>query len=91
MSKTCDHGNVIDPAAGINCLHCMAASVPMRSGTLRAQHWPFIESPGHLAERLAAVSMGPGGLLAGLRTVLIEEPPTISDDYLRHAGVKFLF
>lgn len=34
MSKTCNHGNVIDPASGLHCLHCMAASAP-RGNTLR--------------------------------------------------------
>jgi hypothetical protein len=61
-----------------------------RAGNLKAQHWPFVESPGDFAARLAEVSDGPGGLLAGIRTVLIENPPTLADEYLRCCGVKFL-
>lgn len=48
-------------------------------------HWPFVETPGAFTVRLQAASAGPGGLLAGVRTVLIEQPPTISDQYLAQA------
>lgn len=61
-----------------------------REGELTAKHWPFVESPDQFAARLAACSNGPGGLLAGVRTVLIEQPPVIADEYLRRAGVKIL-
>lgn len=91
MSKTCDHGNVIDLPNGINCVHCLAEAIPKPDGTHRAHFWPFVETPGQFAERLAKYSGGPGGLLAGVRTALIEEPPTLSDEYLRRAGAQHLF
>lgn len=55
-------------------------------GTLTAKRWPFVESPGDFTKRLAEASDGPGGLLAGVRTVLIEDPPVLSDEYLYAAG-----
>lgn len=53
---------------------------------LKARRWPFVESPGELTARVKQYSQGPGGLLAGLRTALIEDPPTISKEYLDMAS-----
>jgi hypothetical protein len=47
--------------------------------------WPFTESPGDFTNRVANYSDGPGGLLAGLRTALIEEPPTLNKEYIARA------
>lgn len=42
------------------------------------RHWPFKEAPGEFTERLQSyIDAGAYNLLAALRTVLIEEPPTI--------------
>ncbi len=49
---------------------------------LPARRWPFVEKPGEFTERLGNYCGGPGGGLAGVRTVLIEDPPALSPDYL---------
>lgn len=55
------------------------------------QHWPFKESPGELARRLADETRGvasfggmsgPDRFIAVLRGLLIERPPTLSAEYL---------
>lgn len=59
--------------------------VPMSPEPFR--RWPFMESPGDFTERLERHVGGPGGALAGLRTVLIEEPPALSANYLASIAV----
>jgi hypothetical protein len=43
------------------------------------KRWPFVESPGEFTERLrAALDHFEGDLLAAVRNVLIENPPTLA-------------
>lgn len=50
------------------------------------KRWPFVESPGEFTDRLVNVlypnAVDPVLLCAALRTVLIEQPATVSDYYL---------
>lgn len=45
-------------------------------------HWPFVESPGEFTERLRVTMSRSVTLLAAVRTILIEDPPILSDEYL---------
>jgi hypothetical protein len=45
-----------------------------------ARRWPFVESPGYFAGRLAAAHAEfHGDMLAAVRNVLIEQPPTLAE------------
>lgn len=46
------------------------------------KHWPFVETPGEFTERLQTAIYRSIDLLAAVRTVLIEEPPMISEKYI---------
>ena len=52
---------------------------------ISAKRWPFVESPGEFTERLRLTMQISVNLLAAVRTVLIERPPTISKEYLAMA------
>lgn len=52
---------------------------------ISAKRWPFVESPGEFTERLRLTMQITDNLLAAVRTVLIERPPTVSKEYLAMA------
>jgi len=51
------------------------------------QRWPFAESPGEFAQRLRDAMVFFGDALPAIRNVVIENPPTLSRDYLWHLTV----
>lgn len=54
----------------------------MRFENLRYKRWPFVESPGDFTDRLGIALHKSLTPLAAVRHVMIEEPPTISAEYL---------
>jgi hypothetical protein len=46
------------------------------TGSPEERRWPFAETPGEFTNRLASAYNAFGTLLAAVRYVLIEEPPT---------------
>lgn len=46
------------------------------------QRWPFVESPGEFAQRLRDAMVFFGDALPAIRNVVIENPPTLSAEYL---------
>jgi hypothetical protein len=50
----------------------------MNARTPNPKQWPFVETPGEFTERLAAAMREFPTLLAAVRYVLIETPPTLA-------------
>lgn len=56
----------------------IAALAPSPSAGVPAKRWPFVESPGDFTIRLRRAHNETGDLLAAVRNVLIENPPTLA-------------
>lgn len=55
---------------------------PAPVGPRPINRWPFVESPGAFAVRMAEAMRDFGDTLPAVRNVLIENPPTLSAEYL---------
>lgn len=67
-------------AAPVAHSDAQVAQVPVKQ-------WPFVESPGNFASRMSlAIDNCNGDVLAACRTVLIEQPPTLSVHAMKTIG-----
>jgi hypothetical protein len=75
----CPHstGQVLLPQGSI-CTNCGAKEPPGVPVVQTPKRWPFVETPGEFTERLAAAMREFPKLLAAVRYVLIETPPTLA-------------
>lgn len=78
-----DHRILIDAAKRI----LPSGYIIVPAAPAASRRWPFSESPGDFTDRLGKHVGGPGGALAGVRTVLIEEPPALSPEFLKTIAV----